>query len=104
MTDEIKAGQKWKNNGSSRSALEVRFVDDDGSVFVRWNDSSSSVMTPNGLRRYHTLIPNTVLVELSVEDAKDLRGSLCVEINGTNGAHNRLYTACAKALDEREGK
>jgi hypothetical protein len=95
MSDEIKVGSRVRHE-SYGGGLVL-----DSKKFVKFDQFVSvSVVADKDL----TLIPDTVLVELSVEDAKYLRGFFCVDINGTDGAHNRLYTACKKALDEREGK
>jgi hypothetical protein len=103
MTEEIKVGQKWRGK-AAEDEIEVRFVDDDGWAMTRLEGGTPFLVKGKYVSRNFTLIPDTVLVELSVEDAEYLRGFFCVDINGTDGAHNRLYTACKKALDEREGK
>jgi hypothetical protein len=64
MSDEIKVGQKWE--GVHGRIGEVRFITG-GNIFFEFDDGSNGMCNEAALRRFFTLIPDTVLVELSVE-------------------------------------
>jgi hypothetical protein len=98
MTDEIKVGQKWRHNREN-TVIEIRFIDDNGYVMAKWPDGKSWSVQSDLLRTNHTLIPDTVLVELSVNTVKAIAEMGLGDPNG-----NEIVKACKKALDEREGK
>jgi hypothetical protein len=90
MTDEIKVGSRVKNDkfGNGTATRVHSWI----VKFDKYEFHKSHF--PDEL----TLIPNTVLVELSVADAVNLAGW------ARDIGKDKVSIACKKALDERKGK